>query len=141
MSDERKEKRAIGLAYDGVNAPQVIAKGFDELAEEIIAVAKEHGVMVHEDPLLSDSLARLNVGEEIPRDLYIIIAEIIAFAYLLDGNAVVLMSTDKNRLTTPLPAGAGDDNNSNNEVLVRVTVTHAVFTRRAIKILVYLMFR
>lgn len=85
MSDERKEKQAIGLAYDGVNAPQVVAKGFDELAEEIIAVAKEHGVMVHEDPLLSDSLARLNVGEEIPRDLYIIIAEIIAFAYLLDG--------------------------------------------------------
>ncbi|HAD48898.1 MAG: flagellar biosynthesis protein FlhB [Idiomarina sp.] len=85
MSDDRKEKQAIGLAYDGVNAPQVIAKGFDELAEEIIAVAKEHGVMVHEDPLLSDSLARLNVGEEIPRDLYIIIAEIIAFAYLLDG--------------------------------------------------------
>ena len=85
MSDDRKQKQAIGLAYDGVNAPQVIAKGFDELAEEIIAVAKEHGVMVHEDPLLSDSLARLNVGEEIPRDLYIIIAEIIAFAYLLDG--------------------------------------------------------
>ena len=85
MSEDRKEKQAIGLAYDGVNAPQVIAKGFDELAEEIIAVAKEHGVMVHEDPLLSDSLARLNVGEEIPRDLYIIIAEIIAFAYLLDG--------------------------------------------------------
>ncbi|TDP31286.1 flagellar biosynthesis protein [Idiomarina aquatica] len=85
MSDDRKEKQAIGLAYDGVNAPQVIAKGFDELAEEIIAVAKEHGVMVHEDPLLSDSLARLDVGEEIPRDLYIIIAEIIAFAYLLDG--------------------------------------------------------
>lgn len=84
MSDQ-KQKQAIGLAYDGVNAPQVIAKGFDELAEEIIAVAKEHGVMVHEDPLLSDSLARLNVGEEIPRDLYIIIAEIIAFAYLLDG--------------------------------------------------------
>ena len=72
MSDDRKEKQAIGLAYDGVNAPQVIAKGFDELAEEIIAVAKEHGVMVHEDPLLSDSLARLNFGEEIPRDLYII---------------------------------------------------------------------
>ena len=87
MSDDRKEKQAIGLAYDGVNAPQVIAKGFDELAEEIIAVAKEHGVMVHEDPLLSDSLARLNVGEEIPRDLYIIIAEIIAFAYLLDGKS------------------------------------------------------
>jgi flagellar biosynthesis protein len=84
MSD-KQSKQAIGLSYDGVNAPQVIAKGFDELAEEIIAVAKEHGVMVHEDPLLSDSLARLNVGEEIPRDLYIIIAEIIAFAYLLDG--------------------------------------------------------
>ncbi|WP_404402013.1 EscU/YscU/HrcU family type III secretion system export apparatus switch protein [Idiomarina seosinensis] len=81
----QQQKQAIGLSYDGVNAPQVVAKGFDDLAEEIIAVAKEHGVLVHEDPLLSDSLARLNVGEEIPRELYIIIAELIAFAYLLDG--------------------------------------------------------
>ncbi|RUO79796.1 flagellar biosynthesis protein FlhB [Idiomarina tyrosinivorans] len=85
MSDNHKEKQAIGLAYDGINTPKVIARGFDELAEEIIAVAREHGVLVHEDPLLSDSLARLNVGDEIPRDLYIIIAEIIAFAYLLEG--------------------------------------------------------
>ncbi len=82
---DKKEKQAIGLSYDGFNAPKVIARGFDELAEEIIAVAKEHGVLVHEDPLLSDSLAKLNVGDEIPRELYIIIAEIIAFAYLLDG--------------------------------------------------------
>lgn len=85
MSENNKQKQAIGLSYDGLNAPQVIAKGFDELAEEIIEVAKAHGVMVHEDPILSDSLARLNVGEEIPRELYVLIAELIAFSYLLDG--------------------------------------------------------
>ena len=39
MSENNKQKQAIGLSYDGLNAPQVIAKGFDELAEEIMGTA------------------------------------------------------------------------------------------------------
>jgi len=87
MSDTAasKSKQAIGLGYNGSQAPTVVAKGFDHLAEQIIDLAKANGVLVHEDPELADSLSKLEVGEEIPRDLYIIIAELIAFAYVLDG--------------------------------------------------------
>jgi len=56
-----KTKKAIGLKYntDNNNSPTVIAKGFGGLADEIIELAKQNGVMIHEDPYLSDLLARL----------------------------------------------------------------------------------
>ena len=80
-------KKAIGLKYDGKNAPNVVSRGFDELAEEIVAAAKEAGVLVHEDPELANFLAKLEVGEEIPRDVYVIIAELISFATWLNLKA------------------------------------------------------
>ncbi|RUO30260.1 EscU/YscU/HrcU family type III secretion system export apparatus switch protein [Aliidiomarina soli] len=93
---DKPEKRAIGLYYSGNKgpanhdpsaAPTVIAKGFNELADEIIRLAKEHNVLVHEDPELANFLSRLDVGDEIPRELYVIIAELIAFATWLDLKA------------------------------------------------------
>ncbi|BDX07712.1 EscU/YscU/HrcU family type III secretion system export apparatus switch protein [Planctobacterium marinum] len=78
-------KRAVGLKYDGNNAPEVVAKGFGALAEEIINLAKDSGVLVHEDPYLSELLARMDLGQEIPENLYHVIAELIAFSYVLQG--------------------------------------------------------
>jgi flagellar biosynthesis protein len=66
-------------------APTIIAKGFGDLAEEIIALAKQNGVLVHEDPYLSDFLATLDLGQEIPDQLYYVIAELISFSYVLQG--------------------------------------------------------
>jgi flagellar biosynthesis protein len=66
-------------------APTIIAKGFGDLAEEIIALAKQNGVLVHEDPYLSDFLATLDLGQEVPDQLYHVIAELIAFSYVLQG--------------------------------------------------------
>lgn len=87
MNEESKpqDKRAVGLKYDGSDTPTVVAKGFGDLAEEIIALAKESGVLVHEDPYLSELLARMDLGQEIPENLYHIIAELIAFSYILQG--------------------------------------------------------
>lgn len=84
MSDQRK---AVGLKYapNEDNSPTVIAKGFGDLAEEIIALAKENNVLIHEDPYLSDLLARMDLGQEIPESLYHVIAELIAFSYVLQG--------------------------------------------------------
>jgi len=76
---------AIALHYDGSNAPQVTATGTGELAEQIIALAREHGVLVQEDAALVELLAGLNLGDEIPEPLYRAVAEVIAFAYLLNG--------------------------------------------------------
>lgn len=83
-----KAKTAVGLKYRADNkqqAPQVIAKGFGELAGEIIALAEENGVLIHQDEQLSAFLAQLDLGQEIPDALYHVIAELIAFSYLLQG--------------------------------------------------------
>ena len=66
-------------------APTIVAKGFGDLAEEIIALARQNGVLVHEDPYLSDFLATLDLGQEIPDQLYHVIAELISFSYVLQG--------------------------------------------------------
>lgn len=83
----KKTKRAIGLKYSEEQgaAPEVIAKGFGDLAEEIIAVAQQHGVLIHEDQHLSEFLGTLDLGQEIPEQLYYVIAELIAFSYVLQG--------------------------------------------------------
>lgn len=100
-NDTRIEKRAVGLsyrenpqrqnanskAYNPQAAPKVIAKGFNEVAEEMIALAKKHQVLVHEDPELAEFLSRLDVGDEIPKELYVIVAELIAFVTWLDLKA------------------------------------------------------
>ncbi len=95
-----KQKSAVGLRYhqsnqaepfesdgdDGASssgAPTIIAKGFGDLAEEIVALARQNGVLVHEDPYLSDFLASLDLGQEIPDQLYHVIAELISFSYVL----------------------------------------------------------
>ncbi|MFT2091682.1 EscU/YscU/HrcU family type III secretion system export apparatus switch protein [Paraglaciecola sp. 2405UD69-4] len=83
-----KQKSAVGLKYNqetANSAPKVVAKGFGELADEIVALARDNGVLVHEDPYLSDFLATLDLGQEIPDQLYHVIAELISFSYVLQG--------------------------------------------------------
>lgn len=88
MTEKPKSKSAVALKYqqgEVSSAPTVIAKGFGELAQEIVDLARQNGVLVHEDPYLSDFLATLDLGQEIPDQLYHIIAELIAFSYVLQG--------------------------------------------------------
>ncbi len=83
-----KAKRAIGLRYNtdnASNAPEVVAKGYGDLAEAIIALAEESGVLIHEDPYLSEVLGQLDLGQDIPESLYYVIAELIAYSYFLQG--------------------------------------------------------
>ncbi|MEO9945823.1 EscU/YscU/HrcU family type III secretion system export apparatus switch protein [Paraglaciecola sp.] len=87
-TSNKKQKSAVGLKYNQENAkstPTVVAKGFGDLADEIIALARDNGVLVHEDPYLSDFLGTLDLGQEIPDQLYHVIAELIAFSYVLQG--------------------------------------------------------
>ncbi|MBZ9610257.1 EscU/YscU/HrcU family type III secretion system export apparatus switch protein [Rheinheimera maricola] len=82
---EHNTRSATALQYEGKTAPTVTAKGHGDLADEIIALAKQHGVLVHQDTELSKLLAQLQLGEQIPPQLYIVIAELIAFSYVLQG--------------------------------------------------------
>jgi len=76
---------AVALKYDGKSAPTIAATGNFELAEEIIRIAREHGVPLYENAELAGILARLDLNEEIPESLYRVIAEILAFAFNLEG--------------------------------------------------------
>jgi len=78
---------AIALHYDGNLAPSVTAKGVGNVAKEIYRIAKENNIPLHEDADLANLLSRLDIGEEIPRNLYIAVAEVIAFAYMVSGKA------------------------------------------------------
>ena len=76
---------AVALRYDGTGATRVTAKGRAEVAERIVALAREHGVPLQDEPELAAVLARIPLGDEIPEALYRAVAEVIAFAYLLSG--------------------------------------------------------
>ena len=76
---------AVALHYDGQGAPRITAGGRGALAERIIELAREHKVPLHTDANLVKVLADIPLGEEIPRELYLAVAEVIAFAYLLSG--------------------------------------------------------
>lgn len=85
MKTQKPTTTAIALHYDGKEAPTITAKGSGELAEQIIALAKEHGIPLQENATLVELLAQLELGDEIPQPLYLAVAEVIAFAYLLTG--------------------------------------------------------
>ena len=78
-----KPLMAAALQYDPEtdNAPKVIASGQGKIAEQILAEARKHNIPVHEDPALTTALAGVNLGEEIPVELYHVVAEILAFIY------------------------------------------------------------
>ncbi len=79
---------AVALKYDSdeSNAPRVVAKGIDMLAVQIRLVASAHGVPIVERPPLARALYRsVEVGEEIPIDLYEAVAEVLAYVYRLEG--------------------------------------------------------
>ncbi len=75
--------------------PRLTAKGSGDVAEQIIRLAEEHGVPLREDRDLLVLLSQLELGDEIPRALYVAVAEVIAFAYMLKGK-VPLNYKDKN---------------------------------------------
>jgi len=83
--DNDKFQSAVALAYDGQKAPQIVAKGHGDLAADMLKVAREHGVLVHEDQELVKVLQRIDLGDSIPKELFVLIAELIAFSYVLQG--------------------------------------------------------
>ncbi|MDR9750637.1 EscU/YscU/HrcU family type III secretion system export apparatus switch protein [Pseudomonas sp. SZMC_28357] len=85
MSTANAPRQAIALKYDGTHAPTLTAKGDDELAEAILKIARECEVPIYENPELVRLLAKMELGDSIPEELYRTIAEIIAFAWNLKG--------------------------------------------------------
>ena len=85
MAIDYKTQKAVALFYDGSNTPRVSAKGTGAVAENIMAVAQQHGVPLCDNSALVELLVLLELGDEIPETLYLSVAYIIAFAYELEG--------------------------------------------------------
>ncbi|SCL83222.1 EscU/YscU/HrcU family type III secretion system export apparatus switch protein [Sporanaerobacter sp. PP17-6a] len=82
---KEKRKSAVALKYNKDNsAPIVVAKGRGHIAEKIIEIAKENKVEIYEDEDVADNLMKLEMGMEIPQELYEAVAEIIAYIYNLN---------------------------------------------------------
>lgn len=82
MSDPQSQRRrAAALRYVAgqTEAPEVVATGEGHLAERIIALAREHGIPIHESPDLVRLLTQLPPDSAIPIELYRAVAEVIAF--------------------------------------------------------------
>ena len=86
MKKQVKKNSAVALQYraGSDSAPKVTARGKGKIAEKIIEIAKEHHIYIHEDPDLVEILSALDINEEIPPDLYVVIAELLAFVYSLN---------------------------------------------------------
>jgi len=79
----KKKISALALHYDKDrdHAPKITAKGKGSIAEKILELARENNIPIHEDPDLIEVLSKLDLGQEIPPDLYKLIAEVLVYVY------------------------------------------------------------
>ena len=98
MVGQPDRQSAVALSYaDKDKAPIVVAKGYGVVAESILRCAREHGLYVHESPELVNLLMNVDLDEQIPPQLYVAIAELLAWLYHLESRAPVEMPvTEKN---------------------------------------------
>jgi len=83
-------KKAVALRYrrGEDSAPHVVAKGSGYIAEQILAIAREHDIPLYQDPDLVEVLAKVELGDVIPPELYKAVAEVLAFVYNLNRKMI-----------------------------------------------------
>ena len=89
MNPPNKRQMAVALAYQGhESAPRVVAQGRGLIAQAIIKRAKEHGVFVHESEDLVGLLMQVELDQHIPPQLYLAVAELLAWLYRLEHGEI-----------------------------------------------------
>jgi flagellar biosynthesis protein len=84
--EHQQRRRAAALHYTrGQALPKLVAKGDDDVAAEIIAIAQQHGVPIHHDPALVGVLSRLELDDQIPQPLFVAVAAVLGFIYRLQA--------------------------------------------------------
>lgn len=85
--NRRGRKAAVALGFDPAKdaAPRIIAAGQGDLAEALVRVAKKYQIPIHQDHPLAEALVRLDIGENIPPELYAAVAEVMAFLWRLEA--------------------------------------------------------
>jgi flagellar biosynthesis protein len=96
MEETQKPKKAVAIRYDETAgaAPKVIAAGKGAIAEKIIETALEAGIHIQQDENLVELLSKVDVGEEIPVDLYQTVAEVLSFVYKVNNRFKEKVSKD-----------------------------------------------
>ena len=85
MNAPQKKPIAVALQYEQPGTPRVIAKGEGEIGQKIIDTAREHGVPIEENASLAGALSEVEIGDEIPLELYKAVAEVLSFIMRMSG--------------------------------------------------------
>jgi flagellar biosynthesis protein len=85
MSPPPKNTLAVALHYEQAGTPQVVAKGKGEIGQKIIETARQHGVPIEENASLAGALSEVEIGDEIPVELYKAVAEVLLFIMRMSG--------------------------------------------------------
>ncbi len=83
MSENSKRQLAVALQYDRTGAPRVVAKGKGSIGDKIIEVAKANNIPIEENEVLAGALSNVELGDEIPAELYKAVAEVLIFVLRL----------------------------------------------------------
>ena len=87
--EEKKVRKAVALAYElNSSAPRITGQGEGFVADAILAKARELGIPTRTEPELVEFLMQLKLNELVPPKLYAAVAEVLAWAYELDGKQV-----------------------------------------------------
>ena len=85
MNLPSERRTAVALQYaEHSAAPKVVAKGQGLIAQAIIERAREAGIYVHESPELVGLLMQVDLDQHIPPQLYVAVAEVLAWVYRLE---------------------------------------------------------
>ncbi|MBS4008772.1 MAG: EscU/YscU/HrcU family type III secretion system export apparatus switch protein [Clostridium sp.] len=97
----KKRKKAVALRYsqEKEQAPRVVASGAGFLAEKILEIAQKNGVSVREDSVLAEALSLVEFGSEIPEELYLAVAQILA--------EIISADQKQQKYISPLPPAEG----------------------------------
>ena len=85
MSTPSKNQLAVALHYDRTGAPRVVAKGRGSLGEKIIEIARANRIPIEENEVLAGALSHVELGDEIPAELYKAVAEVLVFVLRMSG--------------------------------------------------------
>jgi flagellar biosynthesis protein len=87
MNDRPRTPLAVALHYESPGTPVVVAKGRGAIGEKIVETARAHGVPIEENAGLAAALSEVEIGDEIPIELYKAVAEVLVFILKVSGRA------------------------------------------------------
>ena len=85
MTVETRNQLAVALHYDRTGAPRVIAKGKGTIGAKIVEIARANDIPIEENEVLAGALSNVELGDEIPTELYKAVAEVLIFVLRLTG--------------------------------------------------------